>query len=163
MSELNNDHSVVHNLIACNTRRMAVTDEMVCFSLYSAARATTQAYRTLLAPWGLTYPQYLVLAILWMEGEQTIGSLGDAMQLDSGTLSPLVRRLEQAGYVSKSRSATDERVVTVGLTEAGTALRSEVAPVRSAVAALAGMQDDDQRHRLIAELQELTARLQKTP
>ena len=74
-----------------------------------------------------------------------------------------MRRLEQAGYVSKSRSATDERVVTVGLTEAGTALRSEVAPVHSAVAALAGMQDDDQRHRLIAELQELTARLQKTP
>ena len=142
---------------------MPVTDEMVCFSLYAATRATTQAYRSLLEPWGLTYPQYLVLVTLWMEGEQTIGSLGDAMQLDSGTLSPLVRRLEQAGYVSKSRSATDERVVTVGLTEAGTALRSEVAPVHSAVAALAGMQDDDQRHRLIAELQELTARLQKTP
>src|SRR6478609_3872450 len=106
---------------------MAVTDEMVCFSLYSAARATTQAYRSLLAPWGLTYPQYLVLAILWMEGEQTIGSLGDAMQLDSGTLSPLVRRLEQAGYVARSRSTADERVVTVGLTDAGTDLRSEVA------------------------------------
>lgn len=141
---------------------MPVTDEMVCFSLYSAARATTQTYRSLLAPWGLTYPQYLVLAILWMEGEQTIGSLGDAMQLDSGTLSPLVRRLEQAGYVVRARSAADERVVTVGLTDAGTALRSEVAPVHARVAALAGMQDDDQRRRLIAELQELTARLQKT-
>src|SRR6478752_5642690 len=102
---------------------MPVTDEMVCFSLYSAARATTQAYRTLLAPWGLTYPQYLVLAILWHEGEQTIGSLGDAMQLDSGTLSPLVRRLEQADLVTRSRSVTDERVVTVQLTERGEALR----------------------------------------
>lgn len=141
---------------------MAVTDEMVCFSLYSATRATTQAYRALLAPWGLTYPQYLVLAILWMEGEQTIGSLGDAMQLDSGTLSPLVRRLEQAGYVSRARSSADERVVTVVLTEAGTALRSEVAPVHTTIAALAGMHDDDQRRRLIAELQELTERLQKT-
>lgn len=141
---------------------MAVTDEMVCFSLYSAARATTQAYRALLAPWGLTYPQYLVLAILWMEGEQTIGSLGDAMQLDSGTLSPLVRRLEQAGYVSRARSSADERVVTVVLTESGTALRSEVAPVHITIAALAGMHDDDQRHRLIAELQQLTERLQKT-
>ena len=118
--------------------------------------------RDSLAPWGLTYPQYLVLAILWMEGEQTIGSLGDAMQLDSGTLSPLVRRLEQAGYVTRARSSADERVVTVGLTEAGTALRTEVASVHTTIAALAGMQDDDQRHRLIAELQELTERLQKT-
>ncbi|WP_311257618.1 MarR family transcriptional regulator [Microbacterium sp. WCS2018Hpa-9] len=139
---------------------MTVTDEMVCFSLYSAARATTQTYRALLAPWGLTYPQYLVLAILWMEGEQTVGSLGEAMQLDSGTLSPLVRRLEQAGYVSRARSSVDERIVTVGLTDAGTALRTEVAPVHARVAALAGMEDDDQRHRLISELQELTARLQ---
>ena len=151
----------MHNSIACNTHEMAVTDEMVCFSLYSAARATTQAYRTLLAPWGLTYPQYLVLAILWMEGEQTIGSLGDAMQLDSGTLSPLVRRLEQAGFVARARSTADERVVTVGLTDAGTALRAEVAPVHTKIAALAGMQDDDERHRLITELQELTARLQR--
>lgn len=140
---------------------MTVTDEMVCFSLYSAARATTQAYRTLLSPWGLTYPQYLVLVILWMEGEQTIGSLGDAMQLDSGTLSPLVRRLEQAGYVARARSALDERVVTVGLTETGMDLRTEVAPVHTQIAALAGMHDDDQRHRLIAELQDLTARLQR--
>ena len=101
-----------------------------------------------------------MLAILWMEGEQTIGSLGDAMQLDSGTLSPLVRRLEQAGYVARVRSSADERVVTVRLTDTGMALRTEVAPVHTKIAALAGMQDDDQRHRLITELQELTARLQ---
>ncbi len=139
---------------------MSVTDEMVCFSLYSAARATTQAYRTLLAPWGLTYPQYLVLAILWHEGEQTIGSLGDAMQLDSGTLSPLVRRLEQADLVTRSRSVTDERVVTVQLTERGEALRSELATVALDVARLSGIRDDAHRRRLISELQELTALLQ---
>lgn len=138
---------------------MAVTDEMVCFSLYSAARATTQAYRTLLAPWGLTYPQYLVLAILWNEGEQSIGALGEAMQLDSGTLSPLVRRLEQAGYVSRTRRAGDERVVIVQLTESGIALRAEVAPVHARVAALAGMADDGDRRRLIAELRGLTTLL----
>lgn len=141
---------------------MPVTDEMVCFSLYSAARATTQAYRTLLAPWGLTYPQYLVLAILWNEGEQTIGSLGDMMQLDSGTLSPLVRRLEQNGFVTKARSATDERVVTVQLTDDGQALRAEVAPIRAKIAQLAGIHDDEHRRRLIAELQELTALLQNS-
>ncbi|MFB7250333.1 MarR family winged helix-turn-helix transcriptional regulator [Microbacterium sp. NPDC056234] len=139
---------------------MSITDEMVCFSLYSAARATTTAYRTLLAPWKLTYPQYLVLAVLWSEGEQTIGSLGDAMQLDSGTLSPLVRRLEQAGLVTKARSAADERVVTIQLTEEGRALRTELAPVRAQVAELAGIHDDAHRRRLIAELQELTALLQ---
>ncbi|WP_341942461.1 MarR family transcriptional regulator [Microbacterium sp. LWH10-1.2] len=141
---------------------MPITEEMVCFSLYSAARATTQAYRALLAPWGLTYPQYLVLAILWNEGEQTVGSLGDAMQLDSGTLSPLVRRLEQAGLVTKQRSTADERVVTVQLTEAGRVLRAEVAPIRAQIADLAGVHDDDRRRRLIAELQELTALLQKS-
>jgi len=138
---------------------MSITDEMVCFSLYSAARATTQAYRALLAPWKLTYPQYLVLAVLWNEGEQTIGSLGDAMQLDSGTLSPLVRRLEQAGLVAKVRSTADERVVTVQLTDDGRALRAELAPIRAQVAELAGIHDDAHRRRLIAELQELTALL----
>ncbi|MBW8761595.1 MAG: MarR family transcriptional regulator [Microbacterium sp.] len=141
---------------------MPVTDEMVCFSLYSAARATTQAYRALLAPWGLTYPQYLVLAILWNEGEQTIGSLGDMMQLDSGTLSPLVRRLEQNGYVTKARSTNDERIVTVQLTAEGTALRAEVAPIRARIAELAGIRDDAHRRRLIAELQELTTLLQNS-
>lgn len=139
---------------------MPVTDEMVCFSLYSAARATTQTYRALLAPWGLTYPQYLVLAILWHEGDQTVGSLGDAMQLDSGTLSPLVRRLEQAGQVRRVRSADDERVVTVQLTESGRALRTELASVPAEVARLSGIRDDAHRRRLIAELQSLTALLQ---
>jgi DNA-binding MarR family transcriptional regulator len=139
---------------------MAVTDEMVCFSLYSAARATTQAYRSLLTPWGLTYPQYLVLAALWLEGEQTVGSLGDLMRLDSGTLSPLVRRLEQAGLVARSRSTSDERVVTVRLTERGQELRSEVAPIHTHVAEVAGLRDDDRRGRLIAELQDITDRLQ---
>ncbi|WP_207769948.1 MarR family transcriptional regulator [Microbacterium sp. TPD7012] len=139
---------------------MAVTDEMVCFSLYSAARATTQAYRALLAPWGLTYPQYLVLAILWHEGDQTIGSLGEAMQLDSGTLSPLVRRLEQAGHVTRSRRADDERVVTVTLTADGQSLRGELASIPAQVAGFSGIRDDEHRRRLIGELQELTALLQ---
>lgn len=141
---------------------MTVTDEMVCFSLYAAARATTQAYRALLAPWGLTYPQYLVLAVLWLEGEQSISSLGDAMQLDSGTLSPLVRRLEQAGLVTKTRGTADERVVTVRLTDEGQALRAEVAPIHARISELSGIRDDDHRRTLIAELQDITTRLQQT-
>lgn len=138
-----------------------MTDELACFSLYSAARATTQAYRALLAPWGLTYPQYLVLAALWLDGDQTIGSLGEVMRLDSGTLSPLVRRLEQAGLVRKTRSGADERVVTVTLTEKGQALRSEVAPIHATIAEVSGLHDDTRRRRLIAELQDITDRLQR--
>lgn len=140
---------------------MALTDEMVCFSLYSAARATTQAYRALLAPWGLTYPQYLVLAALWLEGEQTVGSLGEVMRLDSGTLSPLIRRLEQSGLVEKSRSKEDERVVRVRLTEKGVDLRSEVAPIHREITSISGLEDDDQRRRLIGELHDITERLQQ--
>ena len=141
---------------------MPLTDEMLCFSLYSAARATTQAYRKLLAPWGLTYPQYLVLAALWLDGEQTIGSLGEVMRLDSGTLSPLVRRLEQAGLVTRTRSRDDERVVTVTLTDKGQQLRSEVAPIHTTIASISGLQDDENRRRLVAELRDITERLQKT-
>src|SRR4029453_4925441 len=102
---------------------MAVTDEMVCFSLYAASRATTHLYRTLLEPWGLTYPQYLGLGALWREGEQTVSSLGDLLQLDSGTLSPLLRRMEQAGLVVKARRSQDERVVTVAIGPRGAELR----------------------------------------
>ncbi len=138
-----------------------MTDELACFSLYSAARATTQAYRALQAPWGLTYPQYLVLAALWLDGDQTIGSLGEVMRLDSGTLSPLVGRLEQAGLVRKTRGGADERVVTVTLTEKGQALRSEVAPIHATIAEVSGLHDDARRRRLIAELQDITDRLQR--
>lgn len=138
---------------------MTVTDDLLCFSLYSAARATTQAYRRLLEPWKLTYPQYLVLALLWAEDDQSIRSLGDAMKLDSGTLSPLVRRLEHAGLVTRSRDVSDERVTRISLTEAGSALRSEVAPVHRRIAEIAGIENG--RHReLIRELQDITARLQ---
>lgn len=141
---------------------MPVTDEMLCFSLYAAARATNQSYRVLLAPWGLTYPQYLVLAVLWIDGAQTVGSLGEAMQLDSGTLSPLVRRLEQAGFVVKARSTADERVVTVQLTEKGQSLRAEVAPIHHRITEIAGIRDEGHVRELIAELQDITSRLQQT-
>ena len=98
----------------------------------------------------------------YLNKEQTIGTLGDMMQLDSGTLSPLVRRLEKSGFVTKSRSSADERIVTVRLTDEGHALRAEVAPIRTQIARLAGIGDDEHRRRLIAELQQLTALLQNS-
>lgn len=135
---------------------MPVTDKMVCFSLYTATRATTQAYRLLLAPWNLTYPQYLVLAILWNEGEQTISSLGEHLQLDSGTLSPLLRRMEQDDLVRRERRSPDERVVTVAVGTRGLELRTELAHIPSQIAAGTGLTDAAAAIELINTLQRLT-------
>jgi len=129
---------------------------MVCFSLYAASRATTQAYRALLEPWGLTYPQYLVLVTLWLEGDQTVSGLGDHLQLDSGTLSPLLRRMEQAGLVRRERRSADERVVTVTIGERGAELRQELAHIPARIAAGTGLADERAAADLIATLQHLT-------
>jgi DNA-binding MarR family transcriptional regulator len=94
-------------------------DRHLCFALYSASRAMTAAYRPILSELKLTYPQYLVLLVLWEEGPVTVGRLGERLQLDSGTLSPLLKRLEGTGFVSRERSQTDERLVEVALTPAG--------------------------------------------
>nr|ABP43444.1 transcriptional regulator, MarR family [Mycolicibacterium gilvum PYR-GCK] len=102
-------------------------DEQLCFALYSASRAVTSAYRPLLEELGLTYPQYLVLLVLWEEEPCTVGHLGERLHLDSGTLSPLLKRLEGAGLVQRQRSATDERRVTATLTPAGRALEERAA------------------------------------
>jgi DNA-binding MarR family transcriptional regulator len=135
---------------------MPVTDEMVCFSLYAATRATTQAYRTMLEPWGLTYPQYLVLVTLWVEGEQTVSGLGEHLQLDSGTLSPLLRRMEQSDLVRRERRSADERVVTVTTGERGRALRSELADIPGRIAAGTGLPDERAAAELIQTLHRLT-------
>ena len=135
---------------------MAVTDEMLCFALYAATRATTQAYRALLEPWGLTYPQYLVLVTLWIEGDQTVSSLGDHLQLDSGTLSPLLRRMEAADLVRRERLATDERVVTVTLGDRGAELRGELAHIPARIAAGFGQPDEKSAHDLIDRIHRLT-------
>lgn len=136
---------------------MAVTDEMLCFALYAAHRATSQTYRALLAPWDLTYPQYLVLATLWVEGPQTVRDLGDRMQLDSGTLSPLLRRMEERGLVRRERSTADARVVDVVLTDRGLALRAELAHIPAAIAAGMGVVGDRDDERLLQRLHAIEA------
>ncbi|WP_186317810.1 MarR family winged helix-turn-helix transcriptional regulator [Curtobacterium sp. 9128] len=135
---------------------MPVTDEMVCFSLYAATRATTSAYRTMLEPWGLTYPQYLVLVTLWVEGDQTVSTLGEHLQLDSGTLSPLLRRMEQSDLVRRERRSTDERVVTVTTGDRGRALRAELADIPGRIARGTGLPDEQSAADLIATLRRLT-------
>ena len=105
--------------------------QMLCFALYSAAHAMQAAYKPLLEPLGLTYPQYLALSALWAEDGQTVGQIGAALMLDSNTLTPLLKRLEQAGWVTRRRDAADERQVRLTLTEAGLALRDKAAAVPS--------------------------------
>ena len=105
--------------------------QMLCFALYSAAHAMQAAYKPLLEPLGLTFPQYLALSALWAEDGQTVGQIGAALMLDSNTLTPLLKRLEQAGWVQRRRDAADERQVRLTLTEAGLALRDKAAAVPS--------------------------------
>ena len=100
-------------------------DRHLCFALYSASRAMTAAYRPILTELNLTYPQYLVLLALWEEGRATVGRLGERLQLDSGTLSPLLKRLEANGFIRRERSITDERLVEITLTPAGRRLESK--------------------------------------
>ncbi|WP_116246698.1 MarR family winged helix-turn-helix transcriptional regulator [Nocardiopsis sp. FIRDI 009] len=99
-------------------------DNQLCFSLYAASRALTGLYRELLDDLGLTYPQYLVMLVLWERGTLTVKELSRALHLDSGTLSPLLRRLQAAGLLTKERRADDERVVEVTVTEEGARLRA---------------------------------------
>ncbi|AOR33966.1 MarR family transcriptional regulator [Streptomyces fodineus] len=104
-------------------------DRQICFSLHAASRAFNGVYRVILKDLGLTYPQYLVMMVLWEQGELPVKKLGEHLRLDSGTLSPLVKRLEAAGLVHRERSAEDERSVRVRLTEEGTALRERALEV----------------------------------
>lgn len=97
----------------------------LCFPLYAAARSVTNLYTPHLKPLGLTYTQYLVLLVLWERDGITVGEICEKLMLDNGTLSPLLKKMEQAGQVIRQRSHEDERVVVISLTEAGKALQDE--------------------------------------
>src|SRR5262245_43156420 len=113
-------------------------DEQLCFALYSASRALTRAYAPLLEPLGLTYPQYLALLVLWERDGLPVKQLGERLALDSGTLTPLLKRLEQQGMVERRRGQHDERIVRIHLTPAGRALRGKARKVPSEIACRAG-------------------------
>ncbi|WP_422749289.1 MarR family winged helix-turn-helix transcriptional regulator [Mycobacterium sp. WMMD1722] len=118
-------------------------DQHLCFALYSATRAMTAAYRPVLTELNLTYPQYLVLLVLWEEGAVTVSRLGERLQLDSGTLSPLLKRLEANGVLQRRRSRTDERQVEVVLTESGRALEERAQCIPEQLFAATGLSVDD--------------------
>lgn len=140
---------------------MAIVNEMVCFSLYSATRATTRAYTQLLAPWGLTYTQYLVLVVLWAEGDKSVHELGEALQLDSGTLSPLLRRMEEKELIVRQRSQADHRLVMVSAGQRAMELREELAHIPLTIARGTGLPDMDSARALIDTLAQLTLTMRK--
>ncbi|RYX81085.1 MarR family transcriptional regulator [bacterium] len=109
-------------------------DKQVCFALYAASNLLTGLYRPLLAELGLTFPQYLVMLVLWEKSPQSVGSLGQQLYLDSGTLTPLLKRMESAGLVKRQRDASDERRVLVELTEQGDSLRASAHQVANTLA-----------------------------
>ncbi|MFE3517526.1 MarR family winged helix-turn-helix transcriptional regulator [Streptomyces sp. NPDC059166] len=129
-------------------------DHQVCFSLQAASRAFGGVYREALRDLGLTYPQYLAMMVLWEHGPSAVKSIGERLHLDSGTLSPLLKRLESAGLVRRERAPEDERSVTVHLTEAGASLRERALPVPRAILAATGMTVEE-----VLTLQEVLGRL----
>lgn len=135
-------------------------DRQLCFALHAASRAVVRAYGPLLEEAGLTYPQYVVLMALWDDPEQarTVGEVGDRVRMDTGTLTPLLKRLEQAGLVRRTRDVADERRVLVELTDAGLAMRDTVANVPFQVALRMGL-DEATGKRLKRDLEQLIAAL----
>jgi DNA-binding MarR family transcriptional regulator len=114
-------------------------DNQLCFALYSSSHLMTKIYKPLLKEIGLTYPQYLAMLVLWEEDEITVGALGEKLYLDSGTLTPLLKRMETAGFVKRKRSGTDERQVFIHLTDKGRALKRAASQIPSKAGAATGM------------------------
>ncbi|MBQ9068826.1 MAG: MarR family transcriptional regulator [Eggerthellaceae bacterium] len=118
-------------------------DHQLCFRLYSAARRVTRLYHPFLDPLGITYPQYLALLVLWEAQEPlSVGELGQRLELESNTLTPMLKKLEVAGFVERRRSAQDERVQLVSLTDAGWALRESAAHVPECLYEALGVSDE---------------------
>ena len=128
-------------------------EQMICFELYATSRAVTGFYRPALDEHGLTYPQYLVLCVLWHRGPITVRDLGTALDLDSGTLSPLLKRLENHGRIRRERGTADERTVWIHPTDAGSRLQTTLADLPTRLGTAVGLTHDEFR-----QLQDLLSR-----
>lgn len=134
-------------------------EDLLCFAIHSTGFAFSRIYRQPLKRLGLTYPQYLVMVALWGENDVTVGHLGARLSLDTSTLTPLLKRLEALGFLSRRRSDTDERRVMITLTEKGSALRSQAQDVTRCVAESAGLPDAELA-RLTREIRALRTNLE---
>ncbi|MEZ8353358.1 MarR family winged helix-turn-helix transcriptional regulator [Vibrio splendidus] len=135
-------------------------DNQVCFALYSASNAMSRAYQPLLKALDLTYLQYIVMMVLWEEKEINVKALGAKTHLDSGTLTPLLKRLEVKGYVLRTRSAEDERVRVITLTPAGVELKEQAQTVPVEMLCLSKMNEDELKS-LKAQCEQLLGNLTK--
>ena len=115
------------------TNPALLLDNQLCFALYSASLAMTKLYKPLLEAVGLTYPQYLVMLVLWERDGLMVSELGERLFLDSGTLTPLLKRLEASGLIARIRDVQDERRVHITLTQAGRALKTEAAQIPACI------------------------------
>jgi DNA-binding MarR family transcriptional regulator len=129
-------------------------ESQICFALSVASRSVVAAYRPVLEPLGLTHPQYLVMLALWQGPIRTLRALAETLRLDPGTLSPLVKRLEAQGLVSRRRGAADERTLAIELTPAGAALRGEAETIPSRMMRRLGVERDELvlLHRTMSKL-----------
>jgi DNA-binding MarR family transcriptional regulator len=137
-------------------------DDQFCFALYAASRAVTGLYRPVLEQLGLTYPQYLVMLVLWERGPVPVGELGTALSLDYGTLTPLLKRLEAHGLLRRERSARDERSVLISLTADGAALQERARAVPPFAAGAMGLDRAEYDH-LRVMLRRLTDNIAAAP
>jgi len=136
-------------------------ERQLCFAVYATAHAFTRAYKPILERVGLTYPQYLVMLVLWEKSRLPVKTIGEQLDLDSGTLSPLLKRLEQNGLIGRTRDPKDERQVIVSLSEKGEAMKGEVEGIMLAIGEAVGCSADDMAS-LRNRLQELRANLTKS-
>lgn len=133
-------------------------DNQLCFTLYSASLAMNKVYRKLLAPLGLTYPQYLVMLVLWERDELTVSEIGERLFLDSATLTPLLKRLEATELLTRTRSADDERQVLIALSRSGKALKTRAVEVPEGVFCAAAL-GVDQLGQIKSRLESLRGNL----
>lgn len=146
------------NAPSADPEALLLLDNQLCFALYSTSLAMTKVYRPLLDELGLTYPQYLVLLVLWEYDGLAIGELGERVALDSGTLTPLLKRMQAQGLVERTRSAADERLVLITLTRQGADLRERAEAVHEQVACATACSPKE-RQALARELKSLRASL----
>ena len=152
--------STVRRLPAAADHWLAL-DQQLCFALYAASLAMTKAYKPLLAPLGLTYPQYLVMLVLWEGDGISVSTLGERLTLDSGTLTPLLKRLALLGLLLRQRDTADERRVLLQLSPAGRQLKRQAQAIPQAVACATAW-DLQQIQRLSAQLTTLRQQLNTT-
>ncbi|OWV90409.1 MarR family transcriptional regulator [Rhizobium sp. N122] len=136
-------------------------DNFICFAVYTASHALNRVYKPLLDALGLTYPQYLAMVALWEQDGQTVGGLGEKLFLESSTLTPLLKRLESAGYIRRERSSEDERIVVIRLSDQGNRLKEKAIGIPGCVVEASGREAVDLT-RLQAEIVALREALDRS-